>query len=977
MSEETGTPGRTEMQAYKLDPVNTSAPTANHKEIEKQYNAELLISQEDLITDVAANTADIATNVTNIGTNAGGIATNVTNIGTNAGGIATNVTNIGANTTNIGTNAGGIATNVTNIAARLIKTNNLSDLADAATALANLGISADELAAIVGAAAPASGNVFATMADIPSAAIVKRVAKSVNSATTDETRYSVGFNNWQSTSWRLDLNIQAGFIDAGLDYGKFDVRFTDGSAIIGATPKMVGVAHLGQDPDTGADNDMDGYESVQSTSGFSGNPTTSIITSANYDDYVLEIEVEYDTATGIDFIVRVVDGVSKNRKFTFGFLNTAQDPVDLKNAEASELSSIDADELALGKLISSDYLSVTPTPPPFNSAVLGGRDFRIALTLSTPGSPATAGQPGYLEFEENSGSGDYLPVNIYDIGTPNPNTSYPPKADAPSIIAVNNENVATDAGDIETTDTTTDEMEVQVKPSTTISLTLPTRTYIIKITEPTPAVFHWECRYSTDPTTTVRATGGPIIDNTTFFDVLDNLQIRFPTIGALATEWAAALDDTGNYTVSQPSLTDGTYTYLQVAVKNTSIDPVQDVEGLASASATLEIKNFNDLGVRVDSVQPSTEYPTATFAYTYVDEVWLYRKGIDDDEFIRVHVFESGGSSPANDFDDNSLASELVSLRVLKSADDNGFPELNGAIGNTSLTFDKIFEKDNRIWALPTDRKDLLIYSRQSDWWGWPRANAFSFEGDIVDITFTRDPTTVGGEFTMVVFTTNGIFHITGNGSQDKPYVLFPAIRNITVEQNSVVDMNGVIMFMTSSTTGDYDDGAYGQKIYEYNLQNVTEVSARVKTTPLITSTAGIQFAEMIGSDKYIIKKTGVDETLLYHRDVQGWVEVDATIEATGAWTWTSKQLTPNVMDRFNMSYARKFKVDIQGSIEFRFIVLGEGTNGIQKTITLTPSGFLRQEFIQRLPSLKGRKWQLVITAKSVGAVLYDFYFVI
>ena len=53
MSEETGTPGRTEMQAYKADPANVSSPTANYKEIEKQYNAEILTTQKSLVDDVS------------------------------------------------------------------------------------------------------------------------------------------------------------------------------------------------------------------------------------------------------------------------------------------------------------------------------------------------------------------------------------------------------------------------------------------------------------------------------------------------------------------------------------------------------------------------------------------------------------------------------------------------------------------------------------------------------------------------------------------------------------------------------------------------------------------------------------------------------------------------------------------------------------------------------------------------------------
>jgi len=52
MSEEENTPGRLEMQAYKADPANVESPTGTHRDIEKQYNAELLITQQQLTEDV-------------------------------------------------------------------------------------------------------------------------------------------------------------------------------------------------------------------------------------------------------------------------------------------------------------------------------------------------------------------------------------------------------------------------------------------------------------------------------------------------------------------------------------------------------------------------------------------------------------------------------------------------------------------------------------------------------------------------------------------------------------------------------------------------------------------------------------------------------------------------------------------------------------------------------------------------------------
>ena len=46
----------------------------------------------------------------------------------------------------------------------------------------------------------------------------------------------------------------------------------------------------------------------------------------------------------------------ENKKFVFGFLNNAQDEVDLKTIEASAISSLDADKLALGTLEPSTYI---------------------------------------------------------------------------------------------------------------------------------------------------------------------------------------------------------------------------------------------------------------------------------------------------------------------------------------------------------------------------------------------------------------------------------------------------------------------------------------------------------------------------------------------------------------------------------------------------------------------------------------------
>jgi hypothetical protein len=69
-----------------------------------------------LSSQVATNTADIATNVIDIAANAANISSNDTDIATNAGNIATNTGDIATNTADIATNAGNIATNTADIA---------------------------------------------------------------------------------------------------------------------------------------------------------------------------------------------------------------------------------------------------------------------------------------------------------------------------------------------------------------------------------------------------------------------------------------------------------------------------------------------------------------------------------------------------------------------------------------------------------------------------------------------------------------------------------------------------------------------------------------------------------------------------------------------------------------------------------------------------------------------------------------------
>lgn len=193
------------------------------------------------------------------------------------------------------------------------------ELADFTVYQSNV-ITTNMQAALTAANSPNAGNAFATIADVPALAIVRRVVEQVRTTTASSALRSLVFENWQSTNWRLDLNIQVGFFD-GIHYGSLIARFVDGSAITGSAEKLSCVSHLGQDPDTGADNALDSYISTQSASGVGGNPTTSTLITNAFDDYKLELEVEFDTTTGLDVKVTTRDGSDALKSVAVIFLN--------------------------------------------------------------------------------------------------------------------------------------------------------------------------------------------------------------------------------------------------------------------------------------------------------------------------------------------------------------------------------------------------------------------------------------------------------------------------------------------------------------------------------------------------------------------------------------------------------------------------------------------------------------------------------
>lgn len=658
-----------------------------------------------------------------------------------------------------------------------------------------------------------------------------------------------------------------------------------------------------------------------------------------------------------------------NRKFQFGFLNNNQDPVDLAPNEATLAESLDADRLALGTLESSSYIDPASTGKDWTGVttpvILNGRKFRL--------------NSGILQFEENTGLGGGSWRNVNDGASP-------PKGDTPTVslvdtLAFNPPNPIP----TETFPTPGSPSPIVIYLGVAAGLSYTGQTgVIIQIRAYGDAVadppqFQWKLSTDTIWRQTLTVSEDPNTPTTLNYG---NLTVYFDNIPTDYT--TTPFNVLGESQISSSPLVDGQYNYVQVNVANDSTIPVlnpnEDIQSIPSDPSIIVLDNFDESGIRISASTPLVTFPSLA---SYVSEIWLYRKGPDDTEYVRVarydgtDIITDTGVTIAgtNEFSDAYQITSIVSLKLLVTKDDETFTDINAAVGNSSGTFAKLFEKNGRLWLVPTDRQDLLLYSRSGDWWGWNRSNSFSYEGTINDLVIIRDPTTVGGEFTTVIGTTDGLYHITGSGTSQSPFLSIKAVQEVNVMANSMIDANGVVILSTRSADFGYDTGPYGQKVYEYNLQNMVEVSQRVKNSPAL-GVGTIEYAELRGSDKYLLKAQGVSQAIMYHRDAQNWVTVTQAVEDLGLWNWSSKKFTPQMMQRFKIDYARMIKVDYVGDMRIRFEVSGPDDSSVTPVTIDLPVKASRGEYIQRLPNLLGRKWLFAIEAQASGAVLYDFYFV-
>jgi hypothetical protein len=434
--------------------------------------------------------------------------------------------------------------------------------------------------------------------------------------------------------------------------------------------------------------------------------------------------------------------------------------------------------------------------------------------------------------------------------------------------------------------------------------------------------------------------------------------------------------------ISSPELLDGEYKYRLVAVRKDDVDPNEEIESIPSDPIDIKVSNIGDDGARLANLVPQVEVPGIRPGYPdYTDRFDIYRADPDSEDYVKIK--EHSSTTPLS-FVDSSIISALPKIEFLKTTDDETFSDIDEATSNDSGNYFMLFNKDNRLWAVPSDRKDLLLFSRENDWWGWSRENSFSFNGDITDVVAIRDINVVNGESTLVIFTTKGIYHIVGSGVESSLYLRVPMFggdgqSDIDTYAGSALPFNGSIFFLAKSSDGGYETGAYGQKVYEYNLQQLVELSGRIKKTGTLDGdTNEMEFVSLLAGDKYILKKLTNDTCLVYHKDARGWLTYSATGGAD--WEWESKKFDRQSRERGTVANASRFKIDYKGDLIITFKIWNgddptDSNNYSEKTASL--SSATRTQFESMLPSNMGPQWSFKLESDSdTTAEVYNMWFV-
>jgi len=726
-----------------------------------------------------------------------------------------------------------------------------------------------------------------------------------------------------------------------------------------------------------------------------------------------------------------------NQQFTklnLGMLNTAQDATNIKEFEGSVVEGLELDQIALQTLTGSDYTNLvqgTAGLPDTTLASLGSTNFRIN---SGSGFVEYETAGGWLSFPTVFGSDSAALVSIGLSEDDVVSTTIRDDMDSKLLTASSDGNVdytlnipddkltftTTAVSNTGTTNTmsTTDDMSVKMSAAaydgstpwtlraqdviditvvedsgaldTTVKIEYVTldnltpteinvnKNELVEIVSGVEVLFV-NGTYTAAETGQITITFDAIVEVNFRSDSVGNVSMElikgiptYVTSGISVTfdDVAYDLGEFGSVALNVDDLPDGDYGYKvsQLAEAGGIYESTGgDLPRLApSDTDKIIIKNFDDLGERISARVPEIDVPVTS---DLTSEVFRLDEGEND--FIRVDLSKATNIGGAVYLDTVRIV-ELDSIILLDQNDENE-TEFNAALKNTSEKYDQIFTKDNRLFRVPFDRKDLLVYSRAGEWWGWQRENSFAFDSDIARVISVRDPSTVGGTLTSVVFTENSIYHMTGGGFEGDPYTVTKQIDDIQVEANSIVNANGTLMFTTKSSDGVYNRGDYGQKVYEYDLQTLVEVSAKIQVNSVLNSTNSVEYAELLGGDKYVMKKNSLDDLLVYHRDAEGWCVTNAASETAGTWEWKSKKFTPSIMERFKLGNARKFKMDFDGTITLTFDVWYKNSDDVN-TFSIDFDSVDRVEILNYLPHIKGSIWQFTLSGENAN--LYNMWMV-
>lgn len=631
------------------------------------------------------------------------------------------------------------------------------------------------------------------------------------------------------------------------------------------------------------------------------------------------------------------DPFVRNRRFTFGFLNTAQDGADLPQQDAQICQGLDADKLALGTLQSSSYVGQGTGAPDMTTASIASTDFFIdtgdifidtgALGKSLDSYIDTPPAAPSIIIEESNGGVEFSDTGTWVTFVESDITVDGEKGSAnPNVVAG---------------------QKVMINPSN-YTQTNKSFTYFIRIKTGGTEFERWVQGVDSGYTGTypISGTAG---SNAGYSNVLYDIRI------CMNSALSYSDGDVFKFSVAQDLLEDGDYFYSVSQI--TQFVTGEEVETIYSDPETVRIRNENYLGQLV-----SYGRPVITIARDADDDKWLYRKGPNDDEWVRIAIIASGTGSVT--FADNILVSSLIDIKTVTTLNPETLQGLLDVSGATSWAY--IFEKDNRLWAVPSDRKDIIFFSEPLVWWRWARTNSISFDGDFVGFTELRDSGTVELKNTAVFQTTSGLYNVYGDGTEDSPYLRVAHEKSFDSALNASVKVNNKIYIITDGAS--YDDGEWGRKLYEYDMVNLVELSAKLRgSAPFLSDTVTVSYMNHIGGDKILIVLDN-GTTLVYHIKLEGFIETTSALETAGDWSWKSGIFHPIYSYATKLANVDKYGMVWQGDIDITFTIDGVDTVVSHSNPTRKFGEFLT-------PPNWGKEMTFQIDGTS-NAILYDFYWI-